>query len=144
MTVFRTLDQFLGRRKLHSMRQGCVAFLFVGQLAPVSILSVFVCRFLPFWLAQSLLGVSGAMVFCGLFAINSYATLGMLLCCAGFMLPVVLERSPVSWSIGVPAFCLGLLCLVQYLRWRDKDKQAKKALKHHSEDRADGGGGGVR
>ena len=57
-----------------------------------------------------------------------YAWLGVLLCYAGFMLPVVLEYSPASWAIAIPSLSLGFLCLIRYLNWRDRGKQANKII----------------
>ena len=55
-----------------------------------------------------------------------YAILSVLLCYIGFMVPVVLEFTLISWMIGVTALLLGVVCIIRYLQWNDKSKEANK------------------
>jgi hypothetical protein len=126
MNIVQITDQFLGKKKRCSERQKTVALVLFFQLWLVLIILNLATHFLPFWLYMVAVGSSGSLAFGGLFLMNSYATLGILFCYVGFMSPVVLECSIAGWVLGVPAFCLGMLCVVRHLQWRDKN--AKNAV----------------
>jgi len=55
-----------------------------------------------------------------------YAILSVLFCFVGFMAPVVLEFTLVSWLTGVPSMFIGITCMIRYLQWNDKSKEANK------------------